>query len=124
MVNFTQIGVCAAVLALPRSCCVGDCGVDAVFEVLNSDVILRGIGVVGFLLYVIGFAALQFRLLDGNGVAYCLVNIAAASCVLLSFVVDFNLASSLIQVSWILIGGWGLFIRHKRSCDSQRTAVV
>lgn len=71
----------------------------------------RAFGVCGFLLYIGSFGALQLRLIDGNGVAYTLLNIAAAALVLISLIHDFNLASALIQISWVAIGGLGLALR-------------
>lgn len=71
----------------------------------------RALGVCGFLLYIGTFAALQFRLIDGNGALYTLLNIAAAALVLISLIYDFNLASALIQTSWVAIGMVGLALR-------------
>ncbi len=67
------------------------------------------IGLIGFVAYIGSFAALQTKRLDGNGAAYCLLNILAAALVLVSLAEDFNLASILIQVSWIGIGVVGIF---------------
>jgi len=72
------------------------------------------LGVGGFLFYIGSFSALQLRLIDGNGVLYCLLNIAAATLVLISLLEAFNLASVLINSSWILIGLIGLGVRYKR----------
>lgn len=83
-------------------------------DLVETTTLLRSIGVLGFLLYMAGFAALQFEVLDGNNVGYCVINILAAACVLVSLSVDFNLASALIQCSWILIGTIGLAIRQRR----------
>ena len=70
------------------------------------------IGLCGFAAYLGGFAALQFGWLSGDGVAYTLANIIAAALVLTSLVESFNLASAMIQVSWIIIGAVGLLMRH------------
>ncbi len=77
--------------------------------------IFQMIGVCGFVLYIASFAALQFRILDGNGFRYVVLNILAAIFVLISLVEAFNLASVLIQVSWIVIGIVGLAWKHKAS---------
>lgn len=69
------------------------------------------VGLVGFIAYLTGFAALQFRLVDGSGVFFSVINIFAAVCVLISLTEAFNLASALIQISWILIGIAGLLLR-------------
>ena len=82
----------------------------------------RLLGVAGFFAYLGSFAALQFNLLDGNSTIYSVMNVIAASLVLVSLFDQFNLASALIQSSWILIGLSGLALRlwrrDKRQCDS------
>lgn len=65
-------------------------------------------GVLGFFAYMGSFALLQARLIDGNGPVYALMNVIAASLVLISLADAFNLASLLIQVSWIIIGLAGI----------------
>ena len=72
------------------------------------------IGLLGFAVYVLAFAALQFELLDGNGRVYAWANVMAASFVLVSLVEAFNLASALIQISWIIIGYVGIVRRRGR----------
>ncbi|MDA9208459.1 hypothetical protein N9O61_06210, partial [Octadecabacter sp.] len=57
------------------------------------------------------FAALQFNVIQGQGLMYPALNVLAASLVLASLTVEFNLASALIQISWIVIGCAGIFIR-------------
>jgi hypothetical protein len=69
------------------------------------------IGLAGFSAYLISFAMLQFKLIDGNGIAYLLMNLIAAGLVLFSLTESFNLASALIQVSWLVIGVCGLSLR-------------
>ena len=69
------------------------------------------IGIAGFLTYLAAFGALQMRLIDGNGMLYAIMNILAASFVLVSMIEAFNLASALISVSWIIIGLIGLIWR-------------
>lgn len=81
------------------------------FPTLDIPTILQVIGVAGFLSYMAGFAALQLGYLDGNGPLYALSNVVGAALVLISLTSAFNLASLLIQVSWIIIGCYGL-ARH------------
>ncbi|WP_425038429.1 CBU_0592 family membrane protein [Primorskyibacter sp. S187A] len=71
----------------------------------------RFIGVVGFLLYMAAFAGLQLGWLCGNGILYSALNVGAAAMVLISLSTEFNLASALIQVSWISIGMIGISLR-------------
>lgn len=79
---------------------------------------LEFVGVCGFLFYIGAFGSVQFGLMDGNGKSYCSVNILAAALVAISLIAEFNLASALIQGSWILIGLLGLALRNsKKSPD-------
>ena len=69
------------------------------------------IGVIGFILYMMSYFLLQIGKLNGSGNGYILMNLSAASFVLISLTQHFNLASALIQISWILISFIGLY-RH------------
>ncbi len=65
-------------------------------------------GLVGFATYIGGFSAIQFGALDGNSRLYSVISVTAASLVLMSLLEHFNLASALIQISWITIGVGGI----------------
>ena len=67
------------------------------------------LGITGFVFYMASYALLQLGKISGHGYAYTLMNLAAASLVLLSLVHQFNLASVLIQIAWIVISVLGLF---------------
>ena len=81
------------------------------FTALELDQVLYGAGLLGFFLYMASFAALQFRVIEGQGLMFPALNVLAASLVLASLTVDVNLASALIQIGWIVIGCAGIFIR-------------
>lgn len=76
--------------------------------------ITQFIGLVGFITYMAGFAGQQFGLIHGDSRAFSIINIVAATLVLVSLTEAFNLASALIQVSWITIGLIGLTLRSMR----------
>jgi len=65
-------------------------------------------GFVGVALYLGSYAALQFGYITGQGGAYALLNLFAASSVLISLVQAFNLSSAVIQAFWIVISIVGL----------------
>lgn len=71
-------------------------------------------GVFGFCCYIAAFGSVQLGTLDGNGAIYSCMNILAASLVAVSLLAEFNLASALIQSSWIAIGVIGLGLRIRR----------
>lgn len=76
---------------------------------IDSEVFYNVVGLIGVVLYVGSYSALQFGKLDGNSMQYCLYNGAAASLVLISLFHDFNLASAIIQVVWISVSCYGVF---------------
>lgn len=75
------------------------------------------IGIAGFVGYMAGFAGQQFGIIDGNSKAFSIINIISASLVLVSLTEHFNLASAMIQVSWITIGLIGLTLKAQRAKD-------
>lgn len=70
--------------------------------------ILDAAGLLGAMLFVGAYAALQFGFLRGNGYVYTIANLAASSLVLLSLVGEFNLSSAIIQIIWIAVSVFGL----------------
>lgn len=78
---------------------------------MDLSTFCQTVGVVGYLCYMFGFTALQSGKLDGNGNTYALICIFAAFCVLVGLWAAFNLASALIQISWIIIGSLGVLRR-------------
>ncbi len=65
---------------------------------------LQIIGLLGALLYLASYAAVQTGRLDGNGSLYALANTAAAALVLTSLFESYNPACAIIQVTWLIIG--------------------
>lgn len=81
----------------------------------TSVLIFDVIGLTGVVFYIAAYAALQFGLLKGNGYTYTIMNLIAATLVLVSLSNDFNLSSAIIQTTWIAISVFGLtryFILH------------
>lgn len=65
-------------------------------------------GLLGVIVYVGAYAALQTGLLRSNGYTYAAANLGAASLVLLSLSIDFNLSAAMSQIIWIVISVFGL----------------
>ena len=91
---------------------------NVVFQFVSELSVFDACGLLGFAAYLGGFGALQFGLLDGNGKAYAWANVIGASLVLISLYDAFNLASALIQISWIIIGYVGI-VRRKGRHDNE-----
>lgn len=73
--------------------------------------LLRALGVLGFVIYVLLYASIALRLLSSDNILYFVGCVLAASLVLLSLTQDFNLASALIQCFWIVMGIPAILLR-------------
>lgn len=78
-------------------------------------------GLVGLIVYIGSYAALQLGFLRGHGYAYASLNAAGAGLVLLSLRESFNLSSALIQVCWIVISVVGIVRYYLLTRRSQFT---
>lgn len=77
-------------------------------------------GISGFVIYLGAFGSVQVGAMDGNSVAYSLANVLAAALVAISLVAEFNLASALIQGSWIVVGLAGFALRTRKAWPDAR----
>jgi|GEM_PF-159113 paired small multidrug resistance pump len=73
-------------------------------------------GIVGTLLVLLAFFLLQARKLHGNGPVYQLLNAIGAAAIIVSLFYQFNLASMILEIAWLLISLYGIAagIRHRR----------
>ena len=83
-------------------------------NITQITALAEGIGIVGFCLYVITYGMLAVRMLTGHSFAYLGLNLLAASCVLISLTVSFNLASALTQIFWITVSLIGITLNARR----------
>ena len=85
------------------------------FETMQTyPSLLQVVGILGFITYMAVFALVQSGKICGNGIVYPASKVFAATCVLISLVGAFNLASCLIQLSYIVIGLYGIVVRRKK----------
>lgn len=77
-------------------------------ENFMTEQVLNGAGLAGVALYLGSYALLHTGFLRGSGFAYAVLNLCAASLVLLSLIEEFNLSSAIIQISWIIISLFGI----------------
>lgn len=80
-------------------------------ELQTLNAILQIIGVIGSITYIVGFLLLQSGRICGNGLFYPLSKFFAACCVLASLTTAFNFASFLIQISFMAIALYGVWLR-------------
>jgi len=73
-----------------------------------TDQILDYLGLAGVAFYLASYALLQSGFLKGNGYPYVVMNLIAASLVLVGLQASFNMSSALIQIFWIIISIFGI----------------
>lgn len=73
-----------------------------------SDALVNWAGLLGVVLYLGAYGALQAGFLRGAGYAYATLNLVAAALVLISLSQAFNLSSAIIQIFWIVISLFGI----------------
>ena len=75
---------------------------------MTQDVLFNGIGLAGAGIYLVSYFLLQAGFVGGNSKTYAVMNLVAASFVLVSLYTAFNAASAVIQTSWIVISIFGM----------------
>lgn len=89
--------------------------VQTVIEFIRSyPDIAELIGIIGFMIYIGGFFSVQSGFMCGNGIAFPVVQVTAASFVLVSLTTAYNLPAFMIQTSYIAIGVFGIALRLRR----------
>jgi len=89
---------------------------------LPADVSLFEVmGVTGFVLYVINYGLLTIGRLSLDQAGYFILNWLAVTFVLIGLMSSFNLTSALIQVFWIAISSWGIYVRFGKKLATART---
>lgn len=81
------------------------------------------IGVFGFCLYVTAYSMLTLRVLTTSSVIYFVINLIAATCVLIGLSTSFNLASVLIQAFWVCMSIVGITLHILRPVRRRGTRV-
>ncbi|MEM9845494.1 MAG: hypothetical protein AAF965_11900 [Pseudomonadota bacterium] len=81
---------------------------------LTFDMLCRLIGLFGVLLYVTGFLLLSTGRIDSSRPGYFALIFIAATCVLISLCVDFNMSSALIQLFYITMSMGAIILRLRR----------
>ena len=67
------------------------------------------LGILGVILILAAYLALQLEKLDPKSPLYSALNAIGAARILLSLYFDFNLSAALIEAAWLLISIFGLF---------------
>lgn len=85
-------------------------------------------GIAGVALYLASYGLLQAGILRGASYAYAVLNLVAAALLLVSLTADWNLASALIQISWIVISLAGILriflLNHRIRFNAEEQALA
>lgn len=77
--------------------------------------LLDAAGLAGFGLYVLNYALLTLQRGRADRIGHFAINGTAASLVLIGLAQDFNLASALIQIFWIVMSAVAIVLRLRRA---------
>ena len=83
--------------------------------------LFEAIGIAGFALYVLNYALLTFHRVTSQSKTYFVLNMFAATFVLIGLTHSFNLASALIQAFWIVISITAIVMRLRPRKDAAHT---
>ena len=75
------------------------------------------IGLIGFGLYVLNYILLTTQRVHSHHCRFFVVNLTAASCVLISQMAAFNMPSALIQSFWIILSTHAILSRLRKRND-------
>jgi len=81
--------------------------------------IFEMVGMLGFATYVVTYGLLTFEKIDSHSKVYFVLNLCAASLVLVGLTHAFNLASAMIQVFWIGISITAIVMRMRPARQDQ-----
>lgn len=105
----------------------GNRGDGEVFPI-DVDTVAGLAGIAGAVIYVAAYFALQTGLMRGATIPYTLLNVAAATLVLISLSRAFNIGAALIQIAWLTISFIGLarvaFLHRTARLDADEAAVA
>lgn len=65
-------------------------------------------GTLGVVLIIITYAGVQSRRMIATSLSYSVLNLVGAGMIIVSLVFNFNFASFVIEIFWILISLWGI----------------
>lgn len=88
-------------------------------QIIDAVTICRGLGFIGFAIYVLSFMLLSTGHISSETQSYFSLKLLAALCVIASLSVDFNLSSAMTQVFYVLISLFAMANRSSRKRSEQ-----
>lgn len=101
---------------------------DAVAGLFSEATYYQWGGIAGVGFYISSYMLLQLGMLRGTSYTYAGMNLVGASLVLFSLMSAFNLASAIIQATWIVISAFGIariyVLRNLIRFDEEESVLV
>lgn len=76
------------------------------------------VGTIGVALIIVTYAGVQLRKMEVRSLTYSALNLLGALMILVSLAYNFNLASVVIEIFWIIISLWGIVVWIKTRKDT------
>ncbi|MDD5159169.1 MAG: hypothetical protein PHI47_03895 [Sulfuricurvum sp.] len=70
-------------------------------------------GILGVIVIIIAYMLLQFEKMDAKDLAFSVLNTIGALLIIVSLVYDWNLASFIMESTWMIISMYGIFKYYK-----------
>lgn len=87
-----------------------------------EDIIFNALGLAGVFLILLFYFLIQSGRTDPHKLPYLLGNLVGSSAVLISLFHDWNLASFVVEVFWVMISVYGLVRYFQRQRYAKLTA--
>ncbi len=72
------------------------------------------IGIVGVIIIIIGYMLLQLGKMDASDLSFSVLNTLGALLIIISLLYDWNLASFIMEFTWMMISLYGILKYYKR----------
>lgn len=71
------------------------------------------IGILGVIIIIIAYILLQLEKMDPKGLSFSLLNTIGAFFIIVSLVYDWNLASFIMEFTWMIVSFYGIWKYYK-----------
>ena len=71
------------------------------------------IGILGVIIIIIGYMLLQLGKMDASDLSFSVLNTLGAFLIIISLLYDWNLASFIMEFTWMMISLYGIIKHYK-----------
>ena len=73
------------------------------------------IGILGVIVIIVAYILLQLEKIDARGLLFSLLNTVGAFFIIVSLVYDWNLASFIMESTWMIVSLYGVWKYYKHA---------